>query len=97
MSGEASVASVTDLGEYLADARTDERFADLVRELATLRWLTFEPPSTLLPAILAELDRVDRFGWVRPTPPPRWVAYAGGLAAAGAGALVLASRNWRSN
>lgn len=96
MSGSAPVASVTDLGEYLAEARAEQHFAELIRELAALRWLHMEPPSSLLPAILTELDRVDRFGWVRPAN-PRWVAYAGGLAAAGAGALVLASRNWRSN
>jgi len=89
MSGETSMASVTDLGDYLASTRSELEFAWLIGHLNDLRSALFQPPAELLPAIFAQIDRVDRLPWARPGP-TRWVTYAG--VAASAGALVLASR-----
>lgn len=94
MSAEPALASVTDLTAFLADARDRENFAWLFDQLAELRATLLEPPPTLVPAVLADLDRVDRPAWGRSTA-PRWIAYAGGLAASAAGALVLATRTRR--
>ena len=96
MSADQGLATVTDLTEILADARDHEEFSWLFDQLAELRMTLLEPPAALLPAIYDHLDRVERFGWARP-PAPRWVAYAGGLAASAAGALVLATRTRRAN
>jgi hypothetical protein len=96
MSAEPSLASVTDLTQFLADARDRQEFAWLFDQLAELRASLFEPPSTLLPSVFDELDRTDRFAWAK-SAPPRWIAYAGGLAASAAGALVIATRTRRAH
>lgn len=96
MSADSSLATVTDLTEIIADARDREEFAWLFHQLTGLRAALFEPPATLLPEVFDQIDRVDRFGWTR-AGGPRWMAYAGGIAASAAGALVLANRTRRAN
>jgi hypothetical protein len=65
----------------------------VVEHLRSLRTVVFEPPAALLPTITGALDDASSPVRFRAIGKGRWVAYAGGIAAGAAGALVLASRN----
>lgn len=78
----------------ITDLVGGDRDRDLRQVLAGLRTTGYEPPPTLLPDILARVDDLGRFSWPAPRT-HRWVAYAGGVAAGAAGAVMLASRSRR--
>ncbi len=84
-------ATVIDVTDLVGGGRDRE----LRQVLAPLRTTVIEPPPMLLPAILARVDDASRFSWPVPARAPRWVAYAGGVAAGAAGAVMLASRSRR--
>ena len=94
MPSERPDSSVVDMLPFL-ETHVAEDYG-VVDQLRTLRTVVFEPPATLLPSLTAALD--DAAGPIRfrAINRGRWVAYAGGIAAASAGALVLASRNRRN-
>ncbi len=91
MPADGSSATVIDITDLVGGGRDRE----LRQVLSVLRTTGFEPPPTLLPAILARVDDAGRFPWPSPHRAPRWVAYAGGVAAGAAGAVMLASRSRR--
>ncbi len=91
MPAEGSLAAVIDITDLVGERRDRE----LRQVLSVLRTTAYEPPPTLLPAIFARVDDASRFPWPVPPRAPRWVAYAGGVAAGAAGAVMLASRSRR--
>lgn len=91
MPSRHSNSTVVDLVPFL-EAHVAEDFG-VVEPLRSLRSVVFEPPTDLFPTIVSALDEAGAPLRFRAINRGRWVAYAGGIAAAGAGALVLASRN----
>ncbi|MDZ7674404.1 MAG: hypothetical protein U5K30_04975 [Acidimicrobiales bacterium] len=75
------------------------QYRKLLRSLRSLRTEVLQPAPGLLPEILAGLEHAGERHAIRATLNGRRVAYIGGIAAAtaaaGAGALVLASRTSR--
>jgi len=94
MPSKRSDSTVVDLVPVL-EAHVAEDHG-VVEQLRLLRTAVFEPPASLLPAITAALDDASSPVRFRAINRGRWVAYAGGIAAGAAGALVLASRQRRN-
>lgn len=94
MPSDRNDSTVVDLIPFL-DPRVAEDHG-VVEQLRSLRTVVFEPPASLLPALTAALDDAASPIRFRTINRGRWVAYAGGIAAGAAGALVLASRNRRN-
>ncbi|MEQ8719459.1 MAG: hypothetical protein RIE08_17775 [Acidimicrobiales bacterium] len=80
--------TVVDMAD-LFGARAGGPSPELRRAIATLRNGGAEPPDWLLEAILDRIDAAER-GFLPPM--GRIAAYAGGLAAGAAGALMIANR-----
>jgi hypothetical protein len=94
MPSDSISSTVVDLVPFLDPHVAEDH--GVVGQLRSLRTVVFEPPDSLLPALFAALDEAAGPVRFRHIGRGRWVAYAGGIAAGAAGALVLASRNRRN-
>lgn len=85
---EADGANVLDMAD-LFGSEAPAPSAELQRAVAMLRHAHREPPEWLLSSILERIDAAERAFL---PPMGRLAAYAGGIAAGAAGALMIANR-----